>query len=137
MTFLSLDTLDDVKRDFAKWRSSRPNKTGRIPNYLWDKVLAMLELYPVGEVTRELGLSGSQVSAKRKQHNITALNSKPITTDNFMEFNLSSPITSSTPVANAFSRLEIRRPDGTVLTIERLPEQAMLQVLNQFTMAVR
>ena len=47
---LSLDTLDDVKGDFEKWRASRPNKTGRIPNHLWDKVLAILDYYPVGEV---------------------------------------------------------------------------------------
>lgn len=64
---LSLDTLYNVKRDFEKWRASRPNKVGRIPNYLWDKVLDILDYYPVGEVTKVLRLSGGQVSAKRKQ----------------------------------------------------------------------
>jgi hypothetical protein len=136
MTFLSLDTLDDVKRDFAKWRASRPNKKGKIPNHLWDKVFALLDLYPIGKVTKELGLSGGQVSAKRKQRNALEGISKSSATDNFVEVDLASTIRSNTPLANTFSRIEIRRPDGSVLTIGHLPEQTMMQVLNQFTMAV-
>jgi hypothetical protein len=133
MDFISLDTLDDVKRDFATWRASRPNKKGKIPNRLWDKVFAMLNYYSVGEVAKALGLSGSQISAKRKQRNAHEASSKSLITDNFVELNLSSPTPSNTPIANTFNRIEIRRPDGSVLTIGHLSEKTMLQILDQFT----
>ncbi len=134
---LSLDTLDDVKRDFEKWRASRPNKVGRIPNHLWDKVLDILDYYPVGEVTKVLRLSGGQVSAKRKQRDACNLAPKLQANPSFVEFNLSSPIPCGNPTTKIHSRIEIRRPDGTVLVIEQLPEQTILQVLTQFTQAVQ
>lgn len=133
---ISLDSLDDVTRDFAKWRATRPNK-GRIPNHLWDKVLGILDFYPIGEVTKELGLSGSQVSAKRKQRIASELSLKKSTNPNFVELNISQAKASDKPATNLQGKLEIRRPDGAVLIIDQLPEQTMLQVLNQFTQAVK
>jgi acetoin utilization deacetylase AcuC-like enzyme len=45
MDFISLDTLDDVKRDFATWRASRPNKK----DYYWitEKVIKAIN-WPQG-----------------------------------------------------------------------------------------
>ena len=134
---LSLDTLDDVKRDFEKWRASRPNKVGRIPNHLWDKVLDILDYYPVGEVTKVLRLSGGQVSAKRKQRDACNLAPKLPANPSFVELNLSSPMPCGNTATKLHSRIEIRRPDGAVLVIEQLPEQTMLQVLTQFTQVVQ
>ena len=67
ITPLSLDTLNDVTRDFVKWRASRTNKTGKIPNHLWDKVFAMLECHSITEVRNALGVSSGQILAKRKK----------------------------------------------------------------------
>jgi hypothetical protein len=133
---LSLDTLDDVKRDFAKWRASRPNK-GRIPNYLWDKVLAIIDFYPIGQVTKVLGLSGSQVSARRKQRDAINVSSSPPANPNFAELNISSAMPGVNSATSLHSKIEIRRADGAVLIIEQLSEQAMLKVLNQFTQVVQ
>ncbi len=134
LSMISLDSLDDVKRYFAKWRATRPNK-GRIPNHLWDKVLGILDYYPIGEVTKELGLSGSQVSSKRKQRIASELNLQKSANPSFVELNISQPKPSNKPVASQHGKIEIRRPDGAVLIIDQLPEQTMLQVLNQFTQA--
>jgi len=136
ITPFSLDTLNDLARDFAKWRASRTNKTGKIPNHLWDKVFAMLEDHSVAEITKALGVSSSQISDKIKQRDARGEKTKPSTTDSFMEFNLTSPTPSSPPVVDSFSRIEIRRPDGSVLTVAHLPQQTIMQVLNQFTQAV-
>jgi len=133
---ISLDSLDDVKRYFAKWRATRTNK-GRIPNHLWDKVLGILDYYPIGEVTKELGLSGSQVSAKRKQRIANELSLQKSANPNFVELNISQAKTHDKFVTNLHGKIEIRRPDGAVLIIDQLQEQTMLQVLNQFTQAVR
>lgn len=136
ITPFSLDTLSDVARDFAKWRATRPNK-GRIPNHLWDKVLGILDFYPIGEVTKELGLSGSQVSAKRKQRMANELSLKKSSNPNFVELNISQAKSSDKPVTSQHGKIEIRRPDGAILIIDQLPEQTMHQVLNQFTQAVK
>ncbi len=134
---ISLDTLDDVKRDFAKWRASRPNKTSKIPKRLWDKVFAMLEYHSVAEVTKELGVSTSQISAQRKQRNTPDPNSKSPLADNFLELNLSPSIPSNKSTGNTCGRIEIRRPDGSALTIGHLSEQMILQILTQFTQMVQ
>ena len=134
---LSLDTLDDVKRDFEKWRASRPKKVGRIPNHLWDKVLSILDYYPVSEITKALRLSGGQVSAKRKQRDACNLAPKLPDAPNFIEVNMSSRIPCSNLATKMHSKIEIRRPDGAVLVMEQLPEQTILQVLNQFTQAAK
>jgi len=137
LSIISLDTLDDVKRDFSKWRASRPNKIGKIPNYLWDKVFAMLDYHSIAEVTKALGVSSSQISIKRKQRDALAAKSKISTNDNFVELNLSPPTPSNTPTNNTCSRVEVRRADGAILTIAHLPQQTILQVLNQFTQMVQ
>ena len=136
LSMISLDTLDDVKRDFAKWRASRSNKTSKIPKHLWDKVFAMLDYHTVAELTKELGVSSSQISDKVAQRNASEARSK-VTTDNFVEINLPSPMPGSATAGNASSRIEIRRPDGAMLTIAHLSQQTILQVLNQFTQAVQ
>ena len=137
ITPFSLDTLNDLARDFAKWRASRTNQTGKIPNHLWDKVFAMLEDHSVAEITKALGVSSTQISVKIKQRDAREEKTKPSTTDSFMEFNLTSPTPSSPPAVDSFSRIEIRRPDGSVLTVAHLPQQTIMQVLNQFTQAVQ
>ena len=136
LSMISLDTLDDVKRDFAKWRASRSNKTSKIPKHLWDKVFAMLDYHTVAELTKELGVSSSQISDKVAQRKASEAKSKS-TTDNFVELNLSPQLPGSATAGNASSRIKIRRPDGAMLTIAHLSQQTILQVLNQFTQAVQ
>jgi hypothetical protein len=128
-------TIDSVRHDFNVWRTSRAKK-GRIPDHLWDKVMKLLDYYPIGKVASALQLSGGQVIAKREQfksHSTTM----PVTTPvNFVELNMPSVMHGCTPVANSSSRVEIKRSDGSVLAIEHLSEQAMLQLLNQFTRGI-
>jgi hypothetical protein len=96
----------------------------------------MLDYHTVAELTKELGVSSSQISDKVAQRNASEARSK-VTTDNFVEINLPSPMPGSATAGNASSRIEIRRPDGAMLTIAHLSQQTILQVLNQFTQAVQ
>lgn len=90
---------------------------------MWDKVLRVLDFYPLGEVTKVLGLSGSQVSAKRKQRIASELSLKKPANPNFVELNISQAKPFDNPAANLYSKIEIRRPDGAVLIIDQLSEQ--------------
>lgn len=65
-------TIESVQQDFKVWRASKPKKS-KIPDYLLDKTLKLLEHYPIRRVVRDLGLSGSQVSAKDRLYKRSAL----------------------------------------------------------------
>lgn len=130
-------TIDSVQRDFEHWRASR-DKIGKIPDALWSKVLQLLDNYPVGEVSGRLRLSGNQIANKRKKCTSVSnnLSLPPIRTDNFMEINIPSPNIEGS-IAISTKRIEIKRPDGAILSMDMVSDQIMLQVLNQFTMAVQ
>jgi hypothetical protein len=126
-------TLDSVQHDFQVWRNARTGKS-QIPKSLWDKALQLLEQYPISHVTKALHLSGGQVSAKRKEQRKKNSEALPITRPvNFVELNMPLPTSCDTRVASSGSKLEIKRADGAVLVIEGLAEQALFQVLSQFT----
>ena len=129
-------TINSVQHDFKIWRTSR-SKKGKIPDYLWDKTLKLLDHYPIGKVVMALGLSGSQVLAKRKKCEINSTAVPLASSVNFVELNIPLATPYDTPTPNSFSRLEIKRSDGTVLAIERPTEQTLLQALNQFTGGVQ
>lgn len=120
-------------RDFKEWRNSRTKK-GKIPDYLWDKVLKLLDYCPTSKVIEALQLSGAQVSRRRKQAQ-TKTNSKtlPVTQPvNFVELNVPSVIPCHSAITTVGNKLEIKRPNGAILTLERLSEQMIFQLLNQF-----
>lgn len=124
-------TIDSVQRDFKAWRTSRI-KRAKIPDDLWGKTLKLLEHYPISQVVRDLGLNGGQVSAKRKQQREANSNVAPVKNSvNFLELNM-PPIGTPYDTHISGNRLEIKRADGAVLTIEQFTEQTFLQVLNQF-----
>ena len=126
-TIMAQLTLDSVQRDFELWRASRTTgKTSKIPNHLWDKALQLLEHYLIASVMKALRLSGNQIATQRTAR-LTNLKSNAA----FVELKV-PPIT---PHAN-HGKIEIKRPDGTVLAIEPLTDHTLFQVLTSFTQKV-
>ncbi len=124
-------TIDSVQQDFKAWRTSRHKRT-KIPGDLWDKALKLLEHYPISQVVRDLGLNGGQVYAKRKQQTEANLNIASVKNPvNFLEMNI-SPVGVPYNAHISRNKLEIKRTDGTILAIEQLTEQTLMQILNQF-----
>ncbi len=130
MIMAKLD-LEAVQKEFANWRASRA-KVGKIPQYLWEQVWEIVDDYSTGEITKSLGLSGSQISAKRKE--ISDIN-KNSPASNFLELTLPqcTPYSGLSVIAH---NLQLKRPDGMTLIIEQLSEQMVLQVLNDFSQVV-
>ena len=121
-------TLASVQRDFKAWRSSRTNRA-KIPDDLWNKTLKLLDHYPISKVVRDLRLCGGQVSARRRQQSQANSTIFPVKNPvNFLELDL-PPLNTMQISSN---RLEIKRADGTILAIEQLTEQTLMQILNQF-----
>jgi hypothetical protein len=52
---LNIPTLEEVQEQFIEWRKQR--KFGvRIPETLWSHALSLSDSYPIGQITRTLGL---------------------------------------------------------------------------------
>ncbi len=54
-------TLDEVKSHFERWRATRSKLRERIPQHLWDEVKAILDRYPLAEVTKSLRINAYQM----------------------------------------------------------------------------
>jgi hypothetical protein len=57
--------LADVKSHFDHWRATR-NKRCKIPEYLWDKVKALIEHYPLTAITHALSTNTNQIRENLK-----------------------------------------------------------------------
>lgn len=120
-------TLESVCNDFETWRTTR-GKVGKIPNYLWDKALTLLEHYPIGEVTKTLRLSGGQVSTK-----LRARKEAKCMTDNVSFVELPNPCKNNEAVrVNFDTKIELKRLDGASIIINNLSESTLMLVLNKF-----
>ena len=57
--------LNRVRSEFEVWRGHRQGRE-RIPEQLWEAVMALLNEYPIKVVCRELKLSAAQVRNRRQ-----------------------------------------------------------------------
>ena len=120
-------TLDKVKLAFEKWRANKKN--GRfVPNSLWNKVNAITPFYGPGLICKTLGISGGQYH-KKIPH------SKLCTT--FVEVPVKSlspknHMPQSQSTNNGLMEVEIYRLDGSHLSIKRLDNQAVSNLIQTF-----
>ncbi len=122
-------SLKEVSARFEQWRSTRA-KRGKIPNVLWQQVLALLNIYSRSELCKVLKLSSGQIKTKMQLHTADAtvnINSKM---RDFVAINI--PQVTEEIDTQFTGRVEIKRPDGVVIFIERLNQQTLTQILTQF-----
>jgi len=126
-------TLESAQQSFKEWRESR--KFGeRIPEHLWDFVVALTDKYPPGRISRVLSLNyvdlKRRVQNQRGQTHDQESSQEPIQsrTPSFIELKLSGP---SVPSSSNLSGLgfgtqgfkghqfivELSRADGSNMKI--------------------
>jgi hypothetical protein len=57
--------LNSVRTEFDNWRAERKGKE-RIPEYLWESAIRLLDYYSVNKISRELRLSPNQLQKRSK-----------------------------------------------------------------------
>ena len=92
--------LDDIKREFTKWRMNRNGKK-HIPERLWNLVVNLPESYSVHEITKTLGLDWRKV--KKLRENVKS-ESVPVSPLPFIEISPSH--------FDQETEVEVERPDG-------------------------
>lgn len=62
-------TLESVQQEFESWRSSRTNKREPIPSDLWKAATDLCREYSIARVSRQLGLSYTDLKKKIQNYN--------------------------------------------------------------------
>jgi hypothetical protein len=110
---------DDLSRTrilFEQWRATRSGLREKIPEELWQEVVALRDRYPVSQLCRELHLSAGALRARLRQ-----AETQPTAATEFVPLrleNLGLPIADRpTTPADASIRLVWKRADGTRLQL--------------------
>jgi len=132
-------TIEQVKQQFNSWRSQR-GKLGSFPDELWANAVDLLDRYESINVIRELGVTRKQLNDRTMRH------SKISDTSNFVELAITNNIkeqrvveaksvthtTTSAPSIEPVSSIELRKPDGTTLTIHDLARTDVQSLVSTF-----
>ncbi len=120
------NTLEAVCIELDHWRSTR-KKSGKIPDKIWAKTLKLLDRYSMNEVRQALRLSHTQLKNKLKQKDPFTLNSETP----FYEIAVTSIKHQQTHIHLGTS-IELKRPDGTILSIQHLSDRLLLNLISTF-----
>ena len=111
-------TLNEVKDRFNHWRQNRLNKKTPIPELLWRQAVALINEYRVSEITKTLGLSGTDFSKHRKLYANPSAAVKA--TQHFTQVTLATPECPRKLLSNS---VEFKRQDGASLVIQVSEDQ--------------
>lgn len=103
--------LDQLAGQFEHWRQTRVHPRARIPQALWDQAVALTSALPPSRVAKHLRLGMTDL---KKQM------AAPSTLLDFVEV----PTVPSWPQVTPTTQIELRRADGTRLSI-RSPESTL------------
>lgn len=121
-------TLEAVQKDFQQWRANR-SKRVTIPNDLWQKVLPLLDTYPISKICSALSLNSAQIRSKLGNGHATKKNkSKAALIELPLVNNSSHPkIDEMCGVS-----IEITRKDGASISIKSYLSPSLQELINQF-----
>lgn len=123
-------TIEQVKQQFNDWRAQR-GKLGSFPDELWENAVGLLDEYGSTRVIRALGITRKQLNDRVVRHSKIG----NTTNADFVELEITNNIqeqrvveaksvmhsaTSSVSTNDSSSSIELKKPDGTTLTIHDL-----------------
>ena len=134
----SFPTLESVNLDFVNWR--RDPRSRRIPEPLWDKVIALFSIHAKRKVLSHFGISQAQLEKKlRARQQLPAENTDSLNPDqvprkstqkenSFVKAIFAAPLQSID-----FFDVVLTKPNGATLQIQKLSHADMLKLTEQFT----
>lgn len=122
-------TLEAAKAIFDNWRANKKDND-RIPEYLWDLARKLTTQYKMSQIARCLGLSSEQC---KRLINTKQAKQAPSTT-NANDFVALFPVNNLHNIdhqnQNAILTIEIKQPNGKVITLEAHNQVAITTILN-------
>jgi hypothetical protein len=124
----SVLTLETVAEHFAQWRETKAARE-RIPEPLWREAIELLDTYRISQITRTLGLSGSDLNKRRRQLTSPPPADAQDSRHTFVE--LQAPLINPAS-AKAARWLELQRPDGLCLRLHAGDRDDLLALVDRF-----
>ena len=122
----TFNSIEFVKAKFDEWRTTRQNKSAKIPEPLWDDVKQLYPQYSFAQISKTLGLSSLQLKSKL---NISV--SKPKSENSSLFAKYSLPIIPSSPLeAKKDCVLEFSSPQGMTLKINAFSSDALIPLIS-------
>jgi len=121
----AVDKLESVKAAFAHWRETRTNQ-GKIPDYLWEQVKALLGTYPLSKICTTLKVSHVQI-----KENISEVSNE----FQFVEVRgpaISADMSSELDSHNDRCSIELCRASGDKLIIHSLAPVHLNHIITEF-----
>lgn len=121
----AVDKLESVKAAFEHWRKTRTSQ-GKIPDYLWEQVKALLGTYPLSKICSTLKVSAVQI-----KENISEVSNE------FQFVEVRSPAVSADMSSEFYCRndccsIELCRASGDKLTIHSLSPVHLSHIVTEF-----
>lgn len=60
-------TLDDLVTEVNDWRANKRSRSERIPEYIWQKVFALLKKFPDSTICAALGITKAKLNQEREE----------------------------------------------------------------------
>lgn len=130
-------TLETVKRQFERWRSTRVSGS-RVPKHLWDAVWPLTKQYTYSQLGSELKISPLRLRAKMQQHSQVQAS---LPKNNFVDVPLTALIPPAPQPPSLEQKglhppivrtLEFTRPDGTALKASGLNHKDLYALVKNF-----
>lgn len=124
-------SLEFVKSQFDKWRAS-PERSWKVPDYLWDQVMPLLDHYKITKILSTLTLNAGTFKA---QHIRYLENKNPKITMNKQDFPATSTFLNIPLPANLSENaasIELTRPDGLTLRFKKIDHSTLSTLLKSF-----
>lgn len=121
----AVDKLESVKAAFTHWRETRTSQ-GKIPDYLWEQVKALLGTYSLSKICTTLKVSHMQI-----KENISEVSNE----FQFVEVRsptVSAYMSSEFDSQNDRCSIELCRASGDKLTIHSLPNSHLSHIVTEF-----
>ena len=134
-------TIEEVKKQCNDWRAQR-GKMGSFPDELWVKAVSLLDHYGSTRVIRDLGITRNQLNDRVVRHSKIGDDGNA----NFVELEITNNIQEQRVIqtnsvahsaalqstAEANSSIELKKPDGTILTIHNLCRSDVQSLVTTF-----
>lgn len=148
-------TLEEVQELFQKWRGQKPAHNSHIPDYLWDQVANIVELYRQSDILKHLKINRCQlVSAMKSRQTPQSMDSAhpsssqevpdkvtphpfikismPMTLDPESKTCQHHPMTPNPQREQSFPKVELIHPNGVTLRITDMTSHQLSHLMSSF-----
>lgn len=124
-------SLELVKSQFDKWRAS-PERGWKVPDYLWDQVMLLLDHYKITKILSTLSLNFGTFKTQHRRYLGNKSPKNPPTKQDFSATSTFLNIPLPGNISENAASIELMRPDGLTLRFKKIDHPTLSALLKSF-----